>query len=326
MTDASAQRMTDASAQRMTDASAQRMIDTGAQRIANAAFVSGKDHKSENFPVGSRLIAAQFRPAVMAYYRFARAADDIADAPAPPAERLALLAAMESGLDAGLAGRSDPALPGVAVALGRVMAARHLDPANARDLLVAFRRDVTRSRYAEWDDLMDYCRWSAMPVGRFMLDVHGEAPGLRPASDALCAALQVINHLQDCREDLADMDRVYVPAAALTAAGLDVTALAAPEPPPALADMVRGLAARCTPLLDAAADFAPAIAASGLAYEVAVIHALACDLVVRLQRDPFAASRHHGKMSAALIAIRACGAMAIRRNGVSRRSRLQKGG
>jgi squalene synthase HpnC len=292
---------------------------------APAAFVSGKDHSTENFPVGSRLIAAEFRPAVMAYYRFARAADDIADAGAPAAERLALLDAMGAGIDAGMAGRSERALPAVATSLGQVMAERRLDPANAHDLLVAFRRDVTQARYADWDDLMDYCRWSAMPVGRFMLDVHGEAAGLRPASDALCAALQVINHLQDCREDLAAMDRVYVPADALAAAGLDAAALAAPEPSPMLADVVRGLAARCAPLLDAAAGFAPAIAAPGLAYEVAVIHALARDLVARLQRDPFAAGRHHGKVSAAVIAIRACGAMALTRNGLGSRSSPQKG-
>ncbi len=290
------------------------MSDAAADAAADAAFVSGKDHSTENFPVGSRLIAARHRPAVMAYYRFARAADDIADAAAPAAARLARLDAMAAGLDAGLAGRSDAALPDVAATLGAVLAERGLDPANAHDLLVAFRRDVMQSRYADWDDLMDYCRWSAMPVGRFMLDVHGEAAGLRPASDALCAALQVINHLQDCREDFAAMDRVYVPADALAAAGLDASALAAPVPSPALAEVVRGLARRTVPLLAASAGFGAAIAAPGLAYEVGVIHALAVDLLARLQRAPFAASRHHGKLSTVIIAIRACGAMALQRN------------
>ncbi len=295
-----------------------------ATEINDAAFVSGKDHKTENFPVGSRLIAAQHRPAVMAYYRFARAADDIADATAPAAERLARLDAMGAGLDAGLAGRDDPTLPEVAQTLGHTMAARGLDPANAHDLLVAFRRDVTQNRYRDWDDLLDYCRWSAMPVGRFMLDVHGEAAALRPASDALCAALQIINHLQDCREDLAEMDRVYVPQDALAAAGLTTGALAQPQPAPALADLVRSLAARTLPLLEQASGFGAAIAASGLAYEVAVIHALAMDLVARLRRDPFAAARHHGKLSAGFIAIRACGAMALARNGVGTNAQSQR--
>jgi squalene synthase HpnC len=281
-----------------------------------ADTASGKDHTTENFPVGSRLIAARFRPAVMAYYRFARAADDIADSSLPAPDRLALLDAMGAGLDAGLAGRVEPATPAVAQALGREMATRGLDPANAHDLLVAFRRDVNQSRYRDWDELMDYCRWSAMPVGRFMLDVHGEAAPLRAASDALCAALQIINHLQDCREDLAEMDRVYIPQDALAAAGLSTDALAAPQPSPALADLVRALAAHTSPLLDQAAGFGVAIAAPGLAYEVAVIHALACDLVARLRRDPFGPGRHHGKLSAGLVAIRACGAMALARNGL----------
>ncbi len=288
-------------------------------------FTSGKNETSENFPVGSRLIAARHRPVVMAYYRFARAADDIADAAAPAAERLARLDAMAAGLAAGAQGDANPALPAVATALGQVMAARGLDPANASDLLIAFRRDVRQSHYADWDDLIDYCRTSAMPVGRFMLDVHGEAPALRAPSDALCAALQVINHLQDCREDYAGLDRVYLPADALAAAGLDATALGVSPPPPALAEVVRGLARRCRPLLAEAAGFAAAIAAPGLAYEVAVIHRLAADLVDRLERAPFAASRHHGKFSALRLALAACGAMALRRNGLGSPAILHTG-
>lgn len=280
------------------------------------AFTSGKDETQENFPVGSRLIAAKHRPVVMAYYRFARAADDIGDAQAPAGERLARLDAMEQGLLAGAAGSPAADLPAVAMTLGRMMAERGLDLANASDLLIAFRRDIGQSRYADWDDLISYCRHSAMPVGRFMLDVHGEAAELVPASDALCAALQIINHLQDCHKDWHELDRVYLPADALAAAGLTAEALAVQPPPAALAGVVRRLASRCRPLLDAAAGFAPAIVAPGLAYEVAVIHALAVDLVGRLERAPFTASRHHGKMAAFAIAARACTALSWRRNAI----------
>lgn len=276
--------------------------------MSEAAFTSGKTHQTENFPVGSRLIAARHRPAVMAYYRFARAADDIADAIAPDDARLARLDALANGL------RGAEGAPAVARELGAIMAARSLDPANAHDLLEAFRRDVTELRTASWDALMDYCRWSAMPVGRFMLDVHGEDPALRPASDALCAALQVINHLQDAREDYRDLGRVYLPGDALAAAGIGPEALAAAEPPAALVGVMRDLAGAVVPLLDTAAGFAGAIAAPGLAYEVAVIHALAVDLTDRLRREPFGAGRRHGRLVAAAIAIRACGAMALRRN------------
>ena len=99
---------------------------------------------------------------------------------------------------------------------------------HALDLLEAFRRDVTKLRYRDWDDLLDYCRYSAMPVGRFVLDVHGESRDLWPANDALCAALQVINHLQDCAKDYREIDRVYIPEDALADAGISVEALAAP--------------------------------------------------------------------------------------------------
>ncbi len=150
----------------------------------------------------------------MAFYRFARLADDIADhATASADEKLARLEAMR----AGIVGTSD-AEPS-AVALRAVMAERRLDPVHALDLLEAFRRDCTKNRYADWDDLIDYCRYSAMPVGRFVLDVHGEDRALWPANDALCAALQVINHLQDCGKDYREIDRVYLPQDLLAAAG-----------------------------------------------------------------------------------------------------------
>ena len=268
-----------------------------------------KDHTQENFPVASRLIAARHRPLVLAFYRFARAADDIADDPElAPDAKLAGLAALEAGLD------GDGAT--VAQALAAALAARGLSDIHARDLLVAFRRDVTQHRYADWADLLDYCRWSAMPVGRFVLDVHSEDAALWPASDALCAALQVINHLQDCRKDFAALGRVYLPADALAANGIDADALGAAVPSLALAATVRDLAARVDPLLATAAPFAATIRSIGLALEVAVIHRLAVDLVTRLKRDPLAPSRHHNKVDALRLATGAAGAMALKRFGL----------
>ena len=143
----------------------------------------------------------------MAFYAFARRADDVADHPtASAAEKLARLEAMR----ATICGQSD--VEPAARHLRETMDAHRLDPIHALDLLEAFTRDVTVNRYESWDALMDYCRWSAMPVGRFVLDVHGEDRALWPASDALCAALQVINHLQDCGKDYRALDRIYLPA------------------------------------------------------------------------------------------------------------------
>ena len=273
------------------------------------AVAPTKDHKSENFPVASRLIAARHRPLVMAFYTFARAGDDYADAPGLAREER--LAELEK-LRATLAGESDAAWQ--ARDLRTQLAARGLDGRHGLDLLEAFRRDCTKARYADWAELYDYCRHSAMPVGRFMLDVHGEPRALYPASDALCAALQVINHLQDARKDYAAMDRVYLPADALAHHGLDASALAAASP--ALVAAIRSVIPRVEALLAAAAPFAAGIADRGLALEVAAIHALAVDLTRRLAADPFGPHLHHGKLAALLVALPAIAALALRRNGI----------
>src|ERR1700744_6204598 len=197
--------------------------------MSGEALQSGKGHNDENFPVASFLIAPKHRPAVLAFYRFVRFADDIADhATAAPDEKLRLLEEMR----ATLAGESDASPEGVQ--LRAVLAERNLSPVHAFDLLEAFRRDVTKLRYRDWDDLLDYCRYSAMPVGRFVLDVHGESPSTWPANDALCAALQIINHLQDCARDYRNLDRVYIPQDALKAAGARTHDLDAARSTPSL--------------------------------------------------------------------------------------------
>ena len=131
---------------------------------------SGKGRGDENFPVGSWLIRRDLRAHVHAFYRFARAADDVADHPTlAPEVKFELM----DGLEATLLGRTDrdPA----ALPLREQLADRALSPQHALDLLTAFRLDVTKRRYRNWDELMHYCRYSAMPVGRFVLEVHGES-------------------------------------------------------------------------------------------------------------------------------------------------------
>ena len=259
-----------------------------------ADFASGKGHRDENFPVASRLIAPAHRAPIMAFYRFARAADDIADHPAAaPADKLAGLAAMR----AGLAGDGAPE----AMALASAMAERGIDPAHANELLDAFEQDVRVTRYQSWDSLMAYCRLSAAPVGRFVLDVHGEDRACWPASDALCAALQIVNHLQDCGKDYRALDRVYLPADMLAVTGARIDDLAAPAASPALRATITLMAARTQELLADSARFAGMIRDRRLASEVAVIQRLAESLTRRLMaRDPLAGRVHHGKAEAAL--------------------------
>jgi squalene synthase HpnC len=247
-----------------------------------AAWRSGKGHRNENFPVASVLIHRRYRPAILAFYNFVRTADDIADhATLPAAEKLALL----DRLDAGLLGTDDS--DAAAVRLRDELAARKLSPKHAQDLLAAFKLDVTKLRYRDWDDLIGYCALSAMPVGRFVLDVHGESRSTWPANDALCAALQIINHLQDCQDDYRNLDRVYVPLDALAASGAQVEEIGAARASPALLACLHGLAERTERLLCDSDIFSVLINDTRLGLEVAVINTLAHRLTrLLMQRDP----------------------------------------
>jgi squalene synthase HpnC len=259
--------------------------------VSVAELQSGKDHTQENFPVASVLIAPRNRPPVMAFYKFVRAADDVSDNPhAAPDEKLRLLEDMR----ASLVGESDAVREGVA--LRAICAERGLTVQHALDLLEAFRRDCTKLRYADWDDLIDYCRYSAMPVGRFVLDVHGESRALWPANDALCAALQVINHLQDCGKDYRALNRVYIPEPMLAAAGIGVGALSQAHAGPALAGVIAALARKNAQLLGISAGFARGIRDTRLALEVDLIQTLAQDLnTLLMTRDPLSQPVHHSK-------------------------------
>jgi squalene synthase HpnC len=264
-------------------------------------LASGKGHKDENFPVASFLLKREARAPVMAFYRFARAADDVSDhATVPPEEKLRVLETMR----ASLTGESD-ADP-VSAALRETIASHGLSARHPLDLLEAFRRDVTKLRYADWDDLMDYCRYSAMPVGRFVLDVHGEDQSTWPANDALCAALQVINHLQDCAKDRANLDRVYLTEDLLTREGAAIADLDAPKASPALRRVIRDMVEKTSALLDQSRTFAKHIKDRRLSAEVAIIQRLAEDLVERLRhRDPLSERVHHSKTEAASLALSA---------------------
>jgi squalene synthase HpnC len=254
-----------------------------------AELSSGKGHRDENFPVASILIARKHRPAIMAFYRFARASDDIADnAAATPTAKLALLDDMRLNL----IGEANDAEE--AVALRKVLDSQRLSNEHALDLLTAFRQDVTKLRYANWNELLDYCRCSAMPVGRFVLDVHGEDRGLWPANDALCAALQIINHLQDCAKDYRQLDRVYLPMDLLDRAGVSPLALAKEKSSLALRSVIVELTRRTQELLQTARPFARQIRDRRLALEVSVIQTLAEDLAERLlSHDPLSERVHH---------------------------------
>jgi squalene synthase HpnC len=258
---------------------------------------SGKGSGDENFPVASWVVAPQHRRPIMAFYEFVRIADDIADhATLPEADKLAHL----DSLEASLLGRDDR--NAVGITLHAALAERNLSPQHAQDLLKAFRQDVTKHRYADWDELIDYCRYSAMPVGRFVLDVHGESRSTWPASDNVCAVLQIINHLQDCVKDYRALDRVYIPLDALTAAGTSVEALDAPCATPQLLDCLQGLAGRTGVMLEQGSGLPGQIKDIRLAAEISAIVTLARHFVRLLRtRDPLSENVRLGKVGVAAL-------------------------
>jgi hydroxysqualene synthase len=249
-----------------------------------------KTHRDENFPVASHLVSKKHRPVILAFYRFARAADDIADYPLlSESEKIARLDLFEETL----LGHSDAASE--ALPLRAAIQERGLTPKHGQDLLTAFRMDAGKRRYANWDDLIYYCTYSAMPVGRFVLDVHGESRTTWPANDALCAALQIINHLQDCGADYRRLDRVYLPLDALAEEGVPIGALCEKSSTPGLLICIHKLAARTEALLGEA-DLSGGIKDLRLSLEVAAIERLARKLVRLLRvRDPLSEPVHLSK-------------------------------
>jgi farnesyl-diphosphate farnesyltransferase len=253
---------------------------------------SGKGRSGENFPVGSWLIRRDLRPHVHAFYRFARNADDIADNPAlSPDDKVRRLDRMAAILD-GAPGGDSPA----ASAMRASLTETGVTPQHCQDVLHAFRLDATKLRYRDWDDLMEYCRYSASPVGRQLLDLHGESHDTWPPSDALCSALQVLNHLQDCAADYRALHRVYLPLDELTAAGSTVEALSAPAASPGLRRVIDSLLDQTEALIAKARELPPRVAARGLRWESTVIIALAARLARRLRHgDPLATRVKLGK-------------------------------
>jgi hydroxysqualene synthase len=274
-------------------------------------FRSGKGHRDENFPVASWLIHPRHRALILSFYNFVRTADDIADhATLQPGEKLAYLDLLE----AELTGKGDSQKE--AVNLRQALAERAMPPRHALDLLTAFRMDVTKLRYENWDELIHYCRYSAMPVGRFVLDVHGENTSTWAANDPLCAALQINNHLQDCGKDFRDLNRVYVPLDALREAGASVEALGLAKAPEKLLRCLQGLAARNEKLLDESKPFSGQVRDFRLGLEISVIQAFADRIVHMLKlRDPLSERVHLGPTELILLSLGGIATETLRRAG-----------
>jgi squalene synthase HpnC len=248
---------------------------------------SGKGAGDENFPVGSWLLAPRLRPHIALFYAYARAIDDIADnTDVAPADKVARL----DGFEAAITGKLKGA-PGFEKAerLRRSLLETGVSPVHCVDLVSAFKQDATMSRYRDWDDLMDYCNRSAAPVGRYLLDLHGESKAGYPASDALCNALQVINHLQDCKSDYLRLNRVYLPQEWMAEARVDVAELGAAKSSPGLRRVLDQALDGVDDLLAGARQLPGDLKSRRLAMESSAIVRIAERLARLLrQRDPVA--------------------------------------
>lgn len=265
-------------------------MNTDEQAVWGSEDVSsGKDAGDENFPVGSLLISRRLRPHVHAYYDFARVIDDIVDTDRLDAQqKIARLDAME---DVVLGKRAAPDRRDAqtAVRVGRTLARTGVSTSTATDLIVAFRQDAVKNRYDTWEELEEYCRYSANPVGRFLLELHGEDPKTFAASDALCTALQVLNHLQDCADDLRNLDRCYLPRPWLEREGVTIDDLRRPYAVPGLRRVFAALLDRVDELNRHAALLPRMIRDRRMRMEAAVIVGLSKRLAARLRvEDPVA--------------------------------------
>ena len=275
----------------------------------NVEVWSGKGRGDENFPVGSRLIGRRARPHMHAYYAFARNADDIADSPdLSPEDKIARLDVMEEVV----LGKRLEGAPSAAK-LRRSLTETGVSPVHATDLLIAFREDARKQRYETFDELYNYCRYSAVPVGRYVIDLHRESHSCYRASDALCISLQLLNHLQDCGKDLRELDRCYIPQTLMRHFQATERDLLGAAETPALRRAFITILDRVDRLNLAAEELPYLVRSRRLRAETTLICNLAVRLADRLgKNDPLAKPVKLSKMDGAMGMMRAVGALVWR--------------
>ncbi len=209
----------------------------------------------ENFPVASILLPARLREPIGVIYRFARSADDFADeGDFPPQERLAKLEEYRKELRC-IQQNQTPQTP-LFLGLSRVIKAYELPLAPFFDLLDAFSQDVSKLRYADFAEVMDYCRRSANPVGRLMLHLYGRSgQDNLPLSDAICSALQLVNFWQDVAVDFRK-NRIYLPQDEMARFGIAEAQIAAGDSEGRWPEFMRFQIARARAMLESGAPLA----------------------------------------------------------------------
>lgn len=243
-----------------------------------------KTKNEENFPVGSFLIKKKYRRVVFDYYDFARYADDIADDyKLKPESKLKELDNLENILIG--AKKSKSAKMQFVLKLKKDFVEHNLSNSLATDLLVAFRKDAENIEYKTWNQLIDYCRYSAAPVGRFMLALHDESPSTFLPATSLCVALQVLNHLQDLKKDVENLNRIYLPTEMLKKFKVTKNDLTKDKTSPNLEKLIIEILSRVKGLQKEAEILPQIVKNFGLRAEICVILSLTNFMVKRLYKD-----------------------------------------
>lgn len=240
--------------------------------------------QNENFPVASYLLPKAARSPILHFYAFARNADDIADsATLCSSEKISLLQQLECNLRAhDVNATQDWAQPYI-----YDLRSGKSDTQHGLNLLQAFLQDAVKSRYEAFSELLDYCRYSAVPVGRAVLEFCGETRADLPAADALCTVLQLINHLQDCGKDYRQLNRIYLPQEWMQHYGIEEVRLADSRSSPALLLLYNHYIAECRMLLTHAASLPRTIHSRRLRLELALMLELAESLLDKFSHlDP----------------------------------------
>lgn len=268
----------------MTETALKEQKETDNNDIpASQVIQVSKTANDENFPVGSFLIPAKIRPHVMAYYNFARTADDIADSNELTAdEKLSHLDALEAVL-LGEKEADDTTIS--AQCLKKSLEITKITPVHATDLLIAFRQDARGFTYDTFFELMNYCKHSAAPVGRYMLDLHDEAKETYWPSDMLCSALQIINHIQDAKKDKQELSRTYLPLDFFKAQGIDYKELDKDKESEPFNKVINQLIEHTKGLLRESSTLPHIIMSRGLRMEVCVIKNLAWRLLEKIEKN-----------------------------------------
>lgn len=258
--------------------------DNSGKKVNKTTPSRGVGRNVKSFPMASFLVTGSLRPHLVTFFKFARELDDLTDnTDIMPGDKLARFGAMKMALMGEL---NDPDYD-TCLRMAASLKVTGVSIDHCMYMLDAAKQSVTISRYESWNDLLDYCSLVAAPIGRYLLDLYGENNKIYPLSDALCNALQIINHIQDCRVDYLNLDKIHLPQDLLKASGVALDDLEQDSCTPELRVVLNLCLDKVDELLKNASTLPNEVSSKSLGVEAAVVLRVAKKLVSGLRkRDP----------------------------------------